>query len=67
MNTVISEEEYKELLKKYLEEQGPNPGTGMFGCWAWKVSKEKEFQKTLAKEGYKKVDTPDSFVYNKEN
>ena len=50
-NMIISEEEYIKRLKKYLEEQGPNPGTTFFGSWGWHATKTNEFNAMLKEDG----------------
>ena len=47
----ISEDEYMKRLKKYLEEQGPNPGTTFFGSWGWHATKTNEFNAMLKEDG----------------
>jgi hypothetical protein len=47
----IGDKEYREKLKQYFEEVGPNTGTNMAGKWAWSITQEKEFQKKLREAG----------------
>ena len=43
----IGDKEYREKLKQYLNEVGPNTGTNMASKWAWSITQEKAFQKSL--------------------
>jgi hypothetical protein len=43
----IGDKEYREKLKQYFEEVGPNTGTNMASKWAWSITQEKAFRKTL--------------------
>jgi len=51
----ITNEEYEKQFKKYLEEQGPNTGTGFFGKWGWYAKRKETFDKIFAKRQSEKV------------
>lgn len=46
---VIKKNEYYDLdiptLEQFLEQQGPNPETGMYARWSWYIQKKKEYKK----------------------
>lgn len=43
--------EFEEAFELYLKEQGPNPGGGFFGKWAWYEAKKDEFRRELSEKG----------------
>jgi hypothetical protein len=43
--------EYDRLLRCYLEEVGPNPGTSMWGRIAWVSLNSRAFRRQLAMKG----------------
>jgi hypothetical protein len=59
-NMKISEDEYMKRLKKYLEEQGPNPATTFFGSWGWHATKTNEFNAMLKEDGITVKDEEDA-------
>ena len=56
----ISEDDYMKRLKKYLEEQGPNPATTFFGSWGWHATKTNEFNAMLKEDGITVKDEEDA-------
>lgn len=50
----IGDDEYKALLEAWLKEQilgTENKPSGMYGNWAWKTIKEREFRELLLNQG----------------
>lgn len=49
---VIKKDEYYDLpptFEEFLEQQGPNPETGMYARWSWMIKKKREYAKLYPK------------------